>query len=149
MHHTPTGPAASAPADTLRLTAKMDSLAPLRDFVLDIAPPPLAPKLDLILEELLVNVFSYAYPDGDGEVSVTRFLDQRASPPVFTLILEDWGEPFHPLQKEDPDLDVDIEERGVGGLGIYFVKEMADEVHYARVDGANRLTLRLSAKVDD
>lgn len=52
------------------------------------------------------------------------------------------GTPFNPLEKEDPDITLPAEERGIGGLGIYMVKTMVDEVEYAYRDGCNHLTLR-------
>jgi anti-sigma regulatory factor (Ser/Thr protein kinase) len=59
---------------------------------------------------------------------------------AFTLI--DGGTPFDPLAREDPDILLSGEERGIGGLGIYMVKTMVDELAYEYRDGCNRLMMR-------
>jgi sigma-B regulation protein RsbU (phosphoserine phosphatase) len=61
---------------------------------------------------------------------------------VATFKLIDGGRPFNPLAKDDPDIMLSGEERGIGGLGIYMVKTMMDEVEYEYRDGCNQLTLR-------
>ena len=59
-----------------------------------------------------------------------------------TFILIDGGTPFDPLAKDDPDIMLSGEERGIGGLGIYMVKTMVDELEYEYRDGCNRLMMR-------
>ena len=61
---------------------------------------------------------------------------------MVTLRLFDGGTPFNPLEKDDPDIMLSGEERGIGGLGIFMVKTMVDEVEYEYRDGCNQLTLR-------
>lgn len=131
------------PSTAIRLPAALDRLDDYRAFVVDSAvrasvPDALLGKLELVLEELLVNVISYAYPDGDGEIEVACGLDGGS----FTLAIRDWGPPFDPLGAEAPDLDADVDERPIGGLGIFFVKSMASDVAYARDGEANVLSLR-------
>jgi serine/threonine-protein kinase RsbW len=95
-------------------------------------------EIELAVEETLVNIFSYAYPDTRGTVSIACRIgeDQR-------LIVEisDNGIPFNALDVPDPDRTAAISDRRVGGLGVFFVKEMADNAQYRLEKGRNILTL--------
>ena len=63
------------------------------------------------------------------------------SPPKVSVRLTDWGAPFDPFQRKDPDFQIPFDERPVGGLGIYMVKQFMDNVKYVRLDGCNRITV--------
>lgn len=94
-------------------------------------------EIELAAEEVLVNIFNYAYPGMEGDVSMMcRTKDGR-------LILEfsDTGVPFNILNVPDPDVTADISDRNVGGLGVFFVKKMADEAWYRREGDRNVLML--------
>jgi serine/threonine-protein kinase RsbW len=96
-------------------------------------------KIELVLEELLTNVIRYAYVDGgsgDVEVECSFQRDNR-----FYLSIQDWGKPFDPLQREDPDLTKGVNEREIGGLGIHLVRQMADQVSYNREENSNKVHL--------
>jgi anti-sigma regulatory factor (Ser/Thr protein kinase) len=131
--------------DLIRLHARLESLADFRDFVFQklsaqgVAGPAFFSKIELILEEVLTNVFNYAYPAGPGEAELACELKGG----MLMLSITDWGSPFNPLDSPPPDLSQDIDERAVGGLGIYFVKEMVDEISYERRDSRNILTLSI------
>jgi len=132
--------------DALRLPADTANLEQFREFALSRMeqwelPFALAPKLELVLEELLVNVCSYAYGDGDGDVELSLSAEDGA----LTLLIRDWGRPYDPLTTQEPDLTLDVEERGIGGLGVHFVRQMAREVSYRRDNEANELTVVLAA----
>jgi serine/threonine-protein kinase RsbW len=95
-------------------------------------------RILIVLEELLTNVEKFGYrnrPSGFAEVALE--LDGTR----LRIEFADDGDPFDPLQAPPPDLDAPIEERGVGGLGIYLVRALADEVHYSRVGERNVLQL--------
>jgi len=99
------------------------------------------PKRDIImintaLEEVFVNVAKYAY-EGTGEVEVTLSNDKNK----VTFVFRDSGKAFNPLEKEDPNLAVKAEDREIGGLGIYMVKNIMDETFYEYKDNHNVLTL--------
>ena len=100
-------------------------------------------EIELVVEEALVNIFNYAYPKGDGEVTVICRTGQEGR-----LIIEtvDKGLPFDPLSREDPDLTLDIAERKIGGLGVFLMKTLMDEVRYRREDDKNVLTLSVYKK---
>mgnify|MGYP002509487207 FL=1 len=91
------------------------------------------------IEEVFVNVASYAYGEGSGDVTLDIGFDEANRDVTFRLI--DQGVPFDPLKKPDPDITLAMEERQVGGLGIFIVKKTMDTVHYAYEDGKNILTM--------
>ena len=91
------------------------------------------------IEEVFVNVASYAYGEGNGDVTLDIGFDEASRDVTFRLI--DQGIPFDPLKKPDPDITLSIEERQVGGLGIFIVKKTMDTVHYTYEDGKNILTM--------
>ena len=97
----------------------------------------LANKLDMCAEEIYANISFYAYPEkaGNIEVTFTKLEDK------INLEFVDEGISYNPLEKPDPDIDLPPEERPLGGLGIYMVKQMADEVSYKRENDKNVLNL--------
>ena len=120
---------------SLRIPATIESLGLVQDFVGEHATrlglgADLAGKLELVVEELVVNIGSYAYPQGEGDMEVDCVLSPDAT--RFCLILRDWGAAFDPLDRDAPDLEGGLDEREPGGLGIFLVREMADECTYRR-----------------
>lgn len=98
-------------------------------------------KVRLALDELLTNVVSYAYEGKEGgeiEISYKIADDPRS----ITLSIADEGKAFNPLETEDPDLALDVAERKIGGLGIFLVKNVMDEIDYRREDERNILTIK-------
>ncbi|HCY88193.1 MAG TPA: ATP-binding protein [Desulfobacteraceae bacterium] len=129
------------------LPANLENLASFQAFISQCAQTfgiaePIIQKMQLAAEEALVNIFNYAYPEETkGDVTVTCSL---ASEGEFKIQMEDRGRPFDMLAKDDPDTTLSIDDRAVGGLGIFFIKQMMDRVDYRRDDGKNILTLVLS-----
>jgi len=103
-----------------------------------------AKTLNLALEEWVANVISYAYPKGmRGHVEVTA--DVTAD--MLTLVIKDHGAAFDPTRHEEVDIDAELDERAVGGLGIHLVRTIMDGVEYQRTsDGYNRLVLTKQLK---
>jgi sigma-B regulation protein RsbU (phosphoserine phosphatase) len=132
---------------TLRLPAVMESLESFQSFVFrqmeQEGLDELTPQVDLTLEEVLVNVIHYAYPQGDGEIEMECRME---APGSLYLAFRDWGIPFNPLDQPPPDLTADISERRVGGLGIYLAKEMAARLSYEYREGCNVLMLWFEKK---
>jgi len=95
-------------------------------------------EIELAAEEALVNIFSYAYPDMDGDVRIDCRIEDDIR---LVLEISDNGAPFNILDVPDPDVSADISDRHVGGLGVFFVKEMADEARYRREGDRNVLVL--------
>ena len=97
-------------------------------------------QINIAVEEIFVNIASYAYAPGTGEATVC--LSIGGEPRRATVTFLDSGVPFDPLAKADPDVSLPAAEREIGGLGIYMTKQMMDEVFYEYRDGHNVLTLR-------
>lgn len=96
-----------------------------------------AMKLKLACEEIVVNVTSYAYPEGsDGFLDVYIRKDDR-----IVIRFEDGGVPFNPLEHENPDTTLSWDERPIGGLGIFLVRSMMDDVRYTYENQKNVLTI--------
>ena len=117
-----------------KLTAFVDEVCEVVGF-----SPAVTMQMNLALEEAVVNVMNYAYPEGThGDVTIeAKTNDVRLK---FTII--DSGTPFDPTAMEDVDIHQDAEDRPIGGLGIHLVREIMDSVNYERVDNLNVLTLR-------
>jgi len=99
-------------------------------------------EVGLCVEEALVNIASYAYPEGPGEVTVTC---RETAEGDLVIEIEDEGIPFDVLAREDPDVRAGLDERQPGGLGIYLIKRLMDVVAYRREGGRNILTLVVKA----
>ncbi len=101
-------------------------------------PATIAMKFNVIFEELLNNIVTYAYSDDDEhDIEVRMGLAGKR----LTVIIIDDGVPFNPLGAEAPDTDVSLEEREIGGLGIHLVRNLMDDVSYHRQIGRNVMTL--------
>ena len=95
-------------------------------------------QLDVAVEEMYINVASYAYAPDVGNVTIqVDFADGNVS---ITFI--DSGVPFDPLAKPDPDVTLSAAERQIGGLGIYMVKKSMDDFSYLYKDGQNISTIK-------
>ncbi len=101
-------------------------------------PMSVAMQISVAVEELFVNIAHYAYPGESGSMK----LGIDIADGIATLRFTDYGIPFDPLQKVDPDVTLDAESRNIGGLGIYMVKKTMDDVQYERKDNQNILTLK-------
>ena len=102
-------------------------------------PATVAFNLNLALEEAVSNIILYAYPDQTGK-EIKVHATTTANCPVFTLT--DTGEAFDPLDVKDTDITLPLEDRPVGGLGIFLIKNIMDEVEYQRIEGKNIFTLK-------
>ena len=93
--------------------------------------------LRLACEEIIMNVTSYAYPEGaEGFLDVDIQKTDR-----MTIRFEDGGVPFNPLEQEKPDTGLSWDKRRIGGLGIFLLRRKMDDVRYAYVDHKNILTI--------
>ena len=100
-------------------------------------------QLNLALEEAFVNVVDSAYPGKNG-MPVQLNMDGTGETLTFTLI--DEGEPFDPTTLDEPDTSLSAEERPIGGLGVFLVKQIMDEVRYERQGNRNILTMTYTVK---
>ena len=128
----------------ITLDAKVDKLDEVLAFVdeaLEEAECPMKAQMqiDVAVEEIFVNVASYAYQGEDGTVTVE--VDILEDPVRVAITFIDEGMPYNPLEKEDPDVTLSAEEREIGGLGIFIVKKTMDNVVYDRREEKNIFTI--------
>ena len=91
------------------------------------------------VEEIFVNIASYAYGGGDGNASLSFGFDENER--KMTLVITDNGVPFNPLERDEPDISLSATEREIGGLGIFITKKTMDTISYAYENGKNILTM--------
>ena len=96
-------------------------------------------KVDIVIDEVFCNIASYAYDCNKKSVCVFCGYDEKNC--EFKLIFVDEGKPYNPLTQEDPDITLSTQDRQIGGLGIFIVKNLMDKVLYDFKDGKNFLTL--------
>ena len=100
--------------------------------------PDLVFNLNLVLEEAVSNVILYAYPKEERpEISLVA----NATDNNLVFLLTDSGKEFDPTQAPDVDVTLSAEERQIGGLGIFLIRQIMNTVEYQRIDGKNVLTL--------
>ena len=131
--------------DELEIEALAENLDDVQAFVderLEAADCPMKAQMqiDLAVEEIFVNISSYAYAPDKGNAIVR--VEVSGDPVTVTITFVDHGVPYDPLAKEDPDVTLSAEERGIGGLGIFMTKKIMDDVAYEYRDGKNVLTLK-------
>ena len=95
-------------------------------------------NLNLVLEEAVVNIINYAYPKEEHE---SIYLSAKLHDRSIILVLTDTGKEFDPTMAPEADLTLSADERPIGGLGIFLIRQMMNEVKYERIDGKNVLTL--------
>lgn len=94
-------------------------------------------QVELAAEEILTNIIKYAYPEQRGDMTVAC----EARPEGFWMEFSDQGPPFNPLAVAEPPLDEPVNERKVGGLGLFLVRRFMDRVEYSRQNGRNVLCI--------
>ena len=128
----------------LRIRNQMTELEKVNQFIGEISEElglsmEMTMDLNLVIEELVVNVVSYAYPQGtDGEIELMVTSDDKE----LTLVLSDQGREFDPTMKEGADMNVNPAMRDLGGMGIFIVKNIMNQVTYQRLEGKNLVTMK-------
>lgn len=129
-------------ARRLTLPARVESVAVFRDFVRSEAVAAEVPaeefeKLDLVLEEILMNIARYAYVPETGEAEVAVVAD---GPGRLSVEIADWGNAFNPLAVEPPDFSRGLAERPIGGLGVFLIRSLVSSIDYRRDADRNILS---------
>ena len=101
-------------------------------------PPDVVFNLNLVLEEAVVNVINYAYPKEEHQYI---YLSAHLHEESIVLVLTDTGKEFDPTLAPEADITLSIDDREIGGLGIFLIRQIMNEVRYERIDGKNVLTL--------
>ncbi len=127
----------------LNIAAKADNLQQVLDFVDGVLEEAdcnikVQMQIDVAVEEIFINIASYAYAPGEGDATVTISIIDG---PAACITFYDQGKPYDPLAKEDPDVTLSAEDRPIGGLGIFMTKRMMDDVSYEYSEGSNVLRL--------
>ena len=130
--------------DKLQIVANQNNLYAVNEFVnakLDEVEclPQTRMQIELAVEEIFINIASYAYRPDEGPVTIQVTVEDDPIRVILTFI--DKGKPFDPLAKKDADVTLPPEEREIGGLGIFLVKKTMDSVEYEYKNGQNILTV--------
>ena len=130
---------------TITVEAKIENIDVVTDFVNTFleensCPMKIQMQIDVVIDEIFGNIAYYAYESGSGNASVQVGMEE--APRKIVLIFSDQGIPYNPLENKDPDITLNLEEREIGGLGIYMVKKMMDEISYEYADGQNILRMK-------
>ena len=129
----------------LTLAATVENIETVTEFVnaqLELLDCPIKAQMqiDIAIDELFGNIAHYAYNTEVGSATVRVEVSEAPLAVIITFI--DNGVPYDPLGKEDPDITLSAEEREIGGLGIYMVKQSMDEITYEYKDGQNILKIK-------
>jgi len=129
----------------LTLEAKIENIPTVTDFIdakleaLD-CPMKTQMQIDMAVDEVFSNIANYAYAPSSGEATVRFSCEEAPRAAVITFL--DRGVPYNPLENRDPDVTLPVEERQIGGLGIFLVKKTMDVVSYEFLDGKNILRIK-------
>ncbi len=94
-------------------------------------------EINLILEELCANYLEHSGDDHSHSMKIKLIMDKNK----ITILVEDSGPPFNPMESQPPKINTPLEQRSSGGLGLYFVKHFAEEISYMRDNDHNLLTI--------
>lgn len=127
----------------LEVTSKIDNLPIIGDFIAKnmmkiTADPATVLHVQLAVDEASTNIIKYAYGEEEGWLKLV--MELQGNELIITLI--NWGKPFDPTTIPPPDLNATLEDRKIGGLGMYFIRRMMDEVNYTFNTKDNRLIMK-------
>ena len=125
------------------LANEISEISRLGDFIEDMGnefslAPDVIFNLNLVLEEAVVNIINYAYPKEEHEFI---YLSAKMHDGSIVIILTDTGKEFDPTMAPEADVTLSADDRQIGGLGIFLIRQIMNEVRYERIDGKNVLTL--------
>lgn len=131
----------------ITLPATLENLEDFKRFIVQNAEkagldPQKTMEMELAADEILTNIISYAYSGASGDITVTCGTDTEG---LFVVETTDEGKPFDPLQTDLPDVSASLEQREIGGLGLFLARKMVDKTRYER--RFDRNILRLYKKI--
>ena len=138
----------SDPNSTVReltLEARRENIPSVTDIVDELleamdCPRKTRMQIDMAIDEVLANIASYAYVPEVGPVTVR--IETEPKPRAVVITFVDRGRPYNPLTAESPDVTAPLNERKIGGLGIFLIRKMMDTVEYTHRDGQNILCIK-------
>lgn len=107
-------------------------------------------QIHLISEEIILNIIKYAYPEKTGDIEIKYEFKPNGNPDAegkverkaeMMIRISDQGIPFNPLEKDEPDISAPVDQRDIGGLGIFMVRNLVDHLSYERQNNQNVLIL--------
>jgi len=123
----------------LEVEADVKNLDAVLDFInteLSSYPLELRNNIDVAVEEIFVNIANYAYKPDKGDIAIYISTRQKIS-----IKFEDRGMEYNPLKQDEPDFDKPLREREIGGLGVFLVKKLMDDIEYTRIENKNVLVI--------
>ena len=128
---------------SLFISNKIDELSKVATFLEELGvswgiPNSLKANFNLVIEEALSNTILYGYNDADNHTIEITFTKSDSQ---ISITIKDDGLEFDPTKKRDPDTTLTAEDRPIGGLGIFLIKQMMDNVQYLREERINYLIL--------
>lgn len=125
------------------LANDISEIGKLNEFIEEIGnelslSPEVVFNLNLVLEEAVVNIINYAYPKEEHQFI---YLSAKLHEGSIVLVLTDTGKEFDPTMAPGADITLSADEREIGGLGIFLIRQIMNEVKYERIEGKNVLTL--------
>ncbi len=129
----------------LSIEAVVENVYTVTDFIdteleKDGCPQKTQFQIDVAVDELFVNISSYAYSPGKG-MAVIRY-ESMTDPGGACITFTDSGRPFNPLEQKEPDITLPASERIPGGLGVFLARKLVDDVSYEYRDGKNILSIK-------
>lgn len=128
---------------SITLANDISEISRLHEFIEEMGnhfelSPDIVFNLNLVLEEAVANIINYAYPKEEHE---SIYLSARKHEGSIILILTDTGKEFDPTAAPEADVTLSADDRQIGGLGIFLIRQIMNEVKYERIEGKNVLTL--------
>ncbi len=127
----------------IKLTNKLSDLEKIRDAMENIGAewridPQTCMSVNLALEEAFTNIVNYAFENNDPQEIVVDIKKQDGK---LIFVIKDEGRPYDPTKAPEPDTSLPAEDRPIGGLGIFLIRKIMDDVKYQRIEAQNQLTL--------
>ena len=129
----------------LEIGAELQNMETVRSYVTEqLEEAGFGPKqimeVELAVEEIFCNIANYAYKPEKGNVLIRCEVEETDKCRI-TIEFIDQGVPYNPLERSNPDITLEAEERDIGGLGIFLSKAMTDSMDYRYEDGKNILVI--------
>ena len=131
----------------LTVEAKLENMDTVQDFInapIEGSPQKFQSQIRMVVDEIFSNIANYAYYPNTGDVTINVAVSDEAKGKSITLKFEDSGIAFDPFSSAAPDITLPVDEREIGGLGLFMVKNIVDSIDYQRTDGKNILTIKHS-----
>jgi len=115
----------------LEVEARLENISKIIDFVVswmqNLKLDDSIPAIETSVDEACTNIIKHAYSEGDGIISITCETQDNE----LIITIRDTGKPFDPSSVLPPDLEADLDARRIGGLGIYLMRKLMDDVSYS------------------